>query len=255
MVANSLKMFHQRSSEHTKILSPRILSRQTKHTAAYILQYIDVDVAFQWKCSIFNRPNEITFYTVVCFSCFHFTYNAASTVLIIMYRDAVMFIWAVADMHQLSTVYGLSHRQIQSDIGISLAKFIFARHLRFYKHSTTAWLLYFELDRLACRQVTTHIICCSRRQVKSQCAQRPASNYISRIQVLSSNWSTSINKVCAWIFVWVVYTLRIASTLNTLTSEDSTNVLWCDVMCIHKYSVFKCYKSEWYSTQNTYQMR
>lgn len=138
MVANSLKMFHQRSSEHTKILSPRILSRQTKHTAAYILHtytYIDVDVAFQWKCSIFNRPNEITFYTVVCFSCFHFTYNAASTVLIIMYRDAVMFIWAVADVHQLSTVYGLSHRQIQSDIGISLAKFIFARHLRFYKHT------------------------------------------------------------------------------------------------------------------------
>lgn len=138
MVANSLKMFHQRSSEHTKILSPRILSRQTKHTAAYILHtytYIDVDVAFQWKCSIFNRPSEITFYTVVCFSCFHFTYNAASTVLIIMYRDAVMFIWAVADVHQLSTVYGLSHRKIQSDIGISLAKFIFARHLRFYKHT------------------------------------------------------------------------------------------------------------------------
>lgn len=68
--------------------------------------------------------------------------------------------------------------------------------------------------------------------MKSQCAQRPASNYISRIQVLSSNWSTSINKVCAWIFVWVVYTLRIASTRNT--TQAKTVRMCCDVMwCVY----------------------
>lgn len=176
MVANSLKLFHQRNEyTHTKIFIARNLNHNKYNSSIFMF-------FFRWKYSIFNPPKR----DHVLYRCSFVFISLTIHSIVYLYECAVMCLyewlciqyiyvcrsswWCASTLtaHNFASAAAAAEPSTKSNRIECILEFFLSFYFCFsssFLRVHTTYYFFILLYRLACRQATTHYYVCETSEI------------------------------------------------------------------------------------------